>query len=197
MPERPRERNEPPLRPRFEAAAGWRPDLCAPPRREHHHGAFAQWPEDFPGRDVEGETRGLWDFPWQELPAAVSEGARWGGVVLVALGLWLRISAMRRLGTRFSPKIAVQPEHALETGGAYAHVRHPGYVGALLATAGAILAFGSLIAWPLLAIMWIAQNARASREESVLSRHFGDAWQAYAARTGRFVPRLGSHPPVS
>lgn len=140
-----------------------------------------------------GEARGIWTSPWAVMPAPVALAVTWGGVILAAAGLALRISAMRRLGVRFSPHIAVQRTHALETGGAYALVRHPGYAGALLATAGGVLAFGSMLAWPLFAIMLVAQNARATREEALLDEHFGVAWREYAARTGRFVPRLGSH----
>jgi protein-S-isoprenylcysteine O-methyltransferase Ste14 len=139
-----------------------------------------------------GEAHGIWTAPWDRVPSAMAGVLLWGGVLVTAAGLAVRIRAMRQLGARFSPHIAVQREHALETGGAYARVRHPGYLGALLATAGAILAFGSILAWPLFAVMLVAQNTRASREEVLLEDHFGESWRAYRAHTGRFVPRLGS-----
>ena len=144
-----------------------------------------------------GEAHGIWATPWAVLPPALTGTVMWGGVLVTAAGLTLRISAMRLLGSRFSPQIAMQPEHALETGGPYSRVRHPGYLGALLATAGAILAFGSMIAWPLFALMLLAQNARASREEALLKKHFGDEWLAYRKQAGRFIPRLGSRRRVS
>lgn len=128
------------------------------------------------------------------LPAArfagpFAESLAWSGVAVAALGLWLRVASMRQLGARFSPLVAVQREHALETGGLYGHVRHPGYLGSLLASLGAALAFGSWVALPLWAFMVIAQGLRVQREERMLAAHFGEAWKHYAARTGALLPR--------
>src|SRR5262252_1762699 len=114
----------------------------------------------------------------------------WIGVALSALGLALRVAAMRQLGTRFSPLLAVQREHALETTGWYARVRHPGYLGSLLASWGAAIAFGSAMALPLAALMTAFQWDRARREERLLEGQFGDDWRAYAARTGALLPPL-------
>src|SRR5262245_31949437 len=78
---------------------------------------------------------------------------RWTGVALSGAGLAVRIAAMAQLGSRFSPLVAVQREHALETRGLYARIRHPGYLGAWLASLGGALAFGSAPALPLVAVM--------------------------------------------
>src|SRR5580765_4227107 len=69
----------------------------------------------------------------------------WFGVALTAAGLALRIAAMRQLGSRFHPTIAIVPGHELETHGLYARTRHPGYTGALVAASGAVLTFGSAL----------------------------------------------------
>ena len=72
--------------------------------------------------------------------------------------------------------------------GPYAHVRHPMYTGYLFAFAGLfpltlnLLALLSLLAIP-------AQIAMARREEAGLAATYGAAYRAYAARTGRFLPR--------
>jgi len=130
-----------------------------------------------------GERLVLWPLP--------GGGAlRWFGVALSGAGLALRIAAMAQLGPRFSPLVAMQREHALETRGLYAHIRHPGYLGAGLAALGGTLAFGSALALPLVAAMGLLLGARAGREESMLARHFGAEYLRYRARTGRFLPRL-------
>ena len=129
---------------------------------------------------------------WWPLPYAEAIG--WMGVALSALGLALRVAAMRQLGARFSPLVALQRDHTLETTGWYARVRHPGYTGALLASLGAAVTFGSALALPLVAIMLLAQSARIRREETLLAERFGDTWRAYAARTGALWPRLGGAP---
>lgn len=114
----------------------------------------------------------------------------WAGVALVAAGLALRVAAIARLGRRFAPIVAIQKEHVLETAGPYAFVRHPGYLGALLACLGASVAFGSLLALPVPALMLGAQLVRVRREERLLAERFGADWTAYAARTGGLLPKL-------
>lgn len=126
------------------------------------------------------------------LPGAPLLG--WAGVALAAAGLALRIAAMSQLGARFSPLVAVQREHTLETRGLYGQIRHPGYLGALLSALGSALAFDSALALPLFAIMLGAELARVRREEVLLAKHFGADWSAYAASTGALLPRpLGGH----
>ena len=115
----------------------------------------------------------------------------WAGVALVAGGLALRVTAITRLGRRFAPIVALQKGHVLETSGPYAFVRHPGYLGALLACLGAAVAFGSLVALPVPALMLAAQLVRVHREERLLAERFGAEWSAYAARTGALLPKLG------
>jgi len=128
-------------------------------------------------------------FGW--MPLGFPAVTRWIGVGLAALGLGIRIAAMARLGSRFAPEAVVQREHALETRGLYAAVRHPGYLGAWLAALGGLLAFANAAATPLLvAFAWLLSQ-RARKEEALLERHFGEAYRSYCARTGAFLPRLG------
>ena len=125
------------------------------------------------------------------MPLGFPDAARWIGVGLVAFGLAIRITAMARLGSRFAPEAVVQREHALETSGLYALVRHPGYLGAWLAALGSVLAFSSAVAMPLLvAFAWLLSQ-RARKEDALLERHFGGPYRAYCARTGAFLPRIG------
>ena len=135
-----------------------------------------------PGVAALGERLGLWLFPG-------GATLRWAGVALVALGLSLRIAAMMQLGSRFSPIVAVQAEHALETRGLYARVRHPGYLGAWLAALGAVLTFGSALGLVPLALFTALIGARVRKEETLLAARFGEAWREYRARSGAFLPR--------
>jgi protein-S-isoprenylcysteine O-methyltransferase Ste14 len=130
-----------------------------------------------------GERLGWWPLPG-------GAPLRWTGVALVALGFLIRIAAMARLGSRFSPLIVVQKRHALETGGLYARIRHPGYLGSWLVTAGTVLAFGSAVTVPLAIVMLGLLIARTRVEEELLARHFGDEYRRYRGRTGRLFPRL-------
>lgn len=144
-------------------------------------------PLAIPGVAAWGGRIGRWRLPAPELTG-------WLGVALSALGLWIRISAMRQLGARFSPLLALQREHALERTGWYAVVRHPGYLGALLASWGAAITFGSALALPLAGALTLVQLERVRREERLLAGHFGDAWSDYARGTGALLPRLVRRP---
>ena len=145
--------------------------------------ALALIPLAIPGVAAWGGRLGVWPLPTPELLG-------WAGVALSGAGLGVRVAAMRQLGVRFSPLLAVQREHALETTGWYARVRHPGYLGSLLASWGAAITFGSAMALPLALLMTAFQWDRVRREEKLLESQFGDAWRAYAARTGALLPRL-------
>lgn len=140
------------------------------------------------------------------LPLATAPLAAWGarhgwlvlpgggalvisGLALVAAGLALRIVAMRQLGSRFDPTVAILPDHALETRGLYSRMRHPGYTGAWLAALGAALTFGGSLGLVTVVLFAAALAARVRREEAALEEHFGDAFRAWRSRTGAFLPR--------
>lgn len=152
--------------------------------------ALALLPLAIPAVAAWGGRTGRWPLP---APEAIG----WLGVAASALGLWMRVSAMRQLGARFSPLLALQREHALETTGWYAVVRHPGYLGALLASFGAAITFGSAVALPLALAMALVQADRARREDALLAAHFGDTWRDYARRTGALLPRPGARGDVA
>jgi protein-S-isoprenylcysteine O-methyltransferase Ste14 len=114
---------------------------------------------------------------------------RWAGVALAAIGLVLRISAIRQLGSRFSPRLAVQRQHPLETTGLYRRIRHPGYLGSFLAALGAVLAFGSALGFAPLLLFAALIGWRVRGEEKLLAARFGESWNAYRSRSGAFFPR--------
>jgi protein-S-isoprenylcysteine O-methyltransferase Ste14 len=138
-----------------------------------------------PALSALGERRHLWLL-------AGGAALRWGGVALSVAGLALRIAAMRQLGSRFSPLPSVQRDHALETGGLYGFVRHPGYLGAFAFELGVVLAFGSAATLPLVLLMGLAIGRRVATEEGLLEERFGGDFRGYRARVGGFVPRLRS-----
>jgi protein-S-isoprenylcysteine O-methyltransferase Ste14 len=113
------------------------------------------------------------------------------GLALTAVGLVVRIVAMLRLGPRFAAVPALQRTHALETDGPYAHVRHPGYLGSWLAAFGAMLVFRNGLAMPLFIVFSWLLAVRIRHEDALLETHFGDAYRAWASRTGAFLPGIG------
>ena len=132
---------------------------------------------------------------WGERAGIATPGSpvafHWAAIGLAAIGLALRAAAMARLGLRFSPQVAIQHGHELETGGVYSRMRHPGYLGALLASTGAALTFGSLLGLIPIALLIPALAWRVQREDRMLEARFGNSFRSWKARTGGLWPRLG------
>ena len=104
--------------------------------------------------------------------------------VAIGGGLVLLILAWRVLHR-------AQREHSLASTGAYSYVRHPQYAGFVLIMAGFLLQWPTLITlvmFPILVVMYVRL---AKHEESEAAAEFGDDYQAYAAMTPAFFPRLG------
>src|SRR5262245_44252892 len=73
------------------------------------------------------------------------EAVRWLGVATLVVGGVLRVWPMFVLGRRFSALVALQPDHELVTDGPYRWVRHPSYLGWMLAMLAWALAFRSSV----------------------------------------------------
>ncbi len=114
----------------------------------------------------------------------------------VGLGLWflgggLALWAGRTLGRFMTPAIQISEGQPLVQGGPYARMRHPTYTANMMVAFGLGLAF---LSPPLLAVAVVLAalaRYRAGLEETLLRspEAFGAAYEAYMARTGRFLPR--------
>jgi protein-S-isoprenylcysteine O-methyltransferase Ste14 len=118
------------------------------------------------------------------------EGLRWIGVVLFALGGWLRLWPVAVLGDRFSGLVAIQPGHQLVTSGIYRIIRHPSYLGLMISSLGWSFAFRSGVGLILCGLTLPPLLARIAAEERLLQAHFGAEYDAYRARTWRMIPGL-------
>jgi protein-S-isoprenylcysteine O-methyltransferase Ste14 len=86
---------------------------------------------------------------------------------------------------------AAQRERRLAATGPYARVRHPQYAGFVLIMLGFLLQWPTLVTlamFPTLVFMYVRL---ALAEEREVRAQFGAEYERYAARTPRFVPRLG------
>lgn len=101
-----------------------------------------------------------------------------GGFYLVSHGWHVLYEAQRR--------------NELAMTGPYARVRHPQYDGFILVMFGFLLQWPTLLTllmFPVLVWMYI----RLARDEEEASRQrFGDAYEQYARRVPRFIPRFGA-----
>jgi protein-S-isoprenylcysteine O-methyltransferase Ste14 len=108
------------------------------------------------------------------------------GLALTVLGLAFTVWSVRALATNLS---VVPQARAVVTSGPYRLVRHPLYLGELIAIAGMALHVGR--AWALMAyLVEVAlQLYRAHREEQLLAREL-DGYADYAARTRKVIPGI-------
>jgi protein-S-isoprenylcysteine O-methyltransferase Ste14 len=131
----------------------------------------------------EGVLIGHTLYPW------IGHWGMYIGMVLMLIGVVLIIAGWRIIHRRYWSKEAGEGE--LVTQGIYAWIRHPQYTGFMLITLGMIADWATLpllIMWPLLLAIYYRL---ARREEADMEAEFGDAYRAYKARTGMFLPRLG------
>ena len=86
--------------------------------------------------------------------------------------------------------LKAQQEGVLATTGPYAHVRHPQYLGFIVIMFGFLLQWPTLLTlgmFPVLVTMYVRL---AHGEEREVATEFGQVWEAYAAVTPRWFPRL-------
>jgi protein-S-isoprenylcysteine O-methyltransferase len=116
----------------------------------------------------------------------------WTGVVLGAVGVALRLWAVLTLRERYTRTLLVHQEHAIARDGPYRWVRHPGYLGSLLALNGIALASGNFaVLLASLAATFAAYAYRIKVEDRMLVQALGGAYAEYREHVGALFPRLG------
>lgn len=109
--------------------------------------------------------------------------ARVAGAVLFVGGYAVAIQGGRDLG--FEQTLGLEGD--LRADGLYRYSRHPQYVGYVVATGGAVLAFASAWTTPLLGIYAVWWLVLPLAEEPWLVEQFGEDYERYRERVPRFV----------
>lgn len=112
-----------------------------------------------------------------------------GGVVAI-VALVATIECWKRMGRSWTMAVVPGERTELVTTGLYRSIRHPIYaLSILLVAASAVV----LPTWPMIAVALTNAtlvNLKARNEERHLLATHGNAYAAYLAGTGRFLPRL-------
>ena len=119
------------------------------------------------------------------LPLAMS------GCLLTVAGATLVLRSRAELGAAWSFVPRADPSSGLVTTGPYRLVRHPIYLGLILLALGQALAFSSWFAGLIVVVGIVPTFAwRASAEERLLSRTFGERFVLYRRQTKMIIPHL-------
>ena len=136
----------------------------------------------------------LWRPIYRRIPKPVRAFLLFVGSMLyfpgLALMLWGRLTMkdMHNVSTDFGSQLYA--DHRLVTAGPFALMRHPMYVGGMMAEIGGLLIYRTW-ATLLITINVPLLPMRARREEELLATHFGEEWSTYTRRVPMWMPALG------
>jgi len=115
---------------------------------------------------------------------------RWVGAGLAIVSLPLLVWVHVALGRHWSTNLQFKASHRLITTGPYRWVRHPMYTALFSFFAGLGLLSANGLILSLVVVAVIVISARIPKEEAMMVAQFGDVYQTYMQRTGRFLPRM-------
>lgn len=125
---------------------------------------------------------------WSSFVLPVS--LRWTGVIALMTGAALLVWTFRTLGTNLTDTVVTRHTHTLVIDGPYRWIRHPLYSSAALLVVAISLAAANWFFFVAgVALLWILIVRTRTEEQNLVAR-FGDSYERYMKRTGRFVPRL-------
>ena len=125
------------------------------------------------------------------------------GWICTMSGAYIRRSCYQTLGRMFTFELSLCKNHQLVTSGPYSVVRHPSYIGGVLALLGALACYTSPGSWFIeysglfppswagsvvfsfwfiaSSIGWLVISPRLKKEDAMLKKRFGSQWDAWAA----------------
>ena len=112
------------------------------------------------------------------------------GLPLAILGGLVYLSGLKSLGRLWSPDIKLKEGHKLIDSGLFKYIRHPMYLGIMIAGYGIAVIISSSIALLFMTLVAVPYTyLRASVEEDFLSKNL-EGYSDYKKRTKMFLPKL-------
>ncbi|HCY75910.1 MAG TPA: hypothetical protein DHV28_08305 [Ignavibacteriales bacterium] len=113
------------------------------------------------------------------------------GLLIYLVFSWVQIWATKTLGENYTQDIAIKKNHQLITNGPFKFIRHPQYLSQILLDLGGAAATLSFILAPLALIQIPFLFLRASFEDKLLEKHFGENFRLYRKKSGMILPFVG------
>ena len=111
------------------------------------------------------------------------------GLALLAFEAWIFWRVNHDLGgAKLVGKTELSGGGEVVHKGIYARIRHPRYVGSLMAILGACLLAGTRLMWTAAAAWCLLTLVAIAMEERELRARFGSAYEEYCRRVPRFLP---------
>lgn len=120
-------------------------------------------------------------LPWQ---------FRYFGVFLSFGGILMLVLTHRALAIQWSTTLQFKEDHTLITTGPYGFIRHPMYTSLSIIFIGLAVVSSFWPLWILTLIMTIFFFRIVRIEEEMMIDEFGDEYESYIERTGRYLPKL-------
>jgi len=116
---------------------------------------------------------------------------RYIGLTVYLIFSWIQIRAFKTLGENYSQDILIKKDHQLVTNGPFKIIRHPQYMSQILLDLGGAAATLSYIVAPIAIIQIPFILLRASVEDKLMTKHFGNEFSSYKKKSGFVLPFIG------
>ena len=115
----------------------------------------------------------------------------WAGLLVMIGFLSLFYVAHKHLARNWSVTLELRKGHHLVDTGIYSRIRHPMYTAFWLWGLAQLLLIPNWFAGAagIISVAWLYFR-RVGEEEEMMREHFGEAYDAYCARTGRLLPKV-------
>jgi len=120
------------------------------------------------------------------------ESIRIAGLIMFLIFSWVQVWAYKSLGKDYAQDIVILKQHQLHSTGIYKFIRHPQYISQVLSDLGAGLALLSFTVVPIVILFELPLFImRASAEDKLLQKYFGEKFAAYKKQSGFIIPFIG------
>ena len=129
----------------------------------------------------------LWNLILHPRSISTLSASNFVGIVLFVIGFAIELIAHITLGRNYTSMLFIRENHRLIRHGIYRYIRHPLYLGVLLASIGLAVYGLSLPGVLIMSALVLVFIFRIRIEERMLVETFGDAYRQYRKTTSKLI----------